>query len=380
MLRKCVSEKDDSLKSLVYFIKSLPIDDVIKRKHVESFKMFSKEWFMYSELLPQFRKGNDESSNQWHANCYLARQDLLVLDDLTAMGYRHIEYRARFNTPLINCCLKNVAKLHAASIEFDVNVLGDEKFEEKFAEYLIEHSITEDNQWFLCGLRAIKGCVPLAKNFYKYKDQWSDEEFDHRIKKTYEIVKPSKVFQNVVCHQDLWANNIMFKFEKKLNSNELDFENPVNCTFMDFQFYKYAPPAIDVLQLLLMTTRLNYRSEKYEEHFRFYHNCLSDELKLRGFDVNEILSWSEFRLSCDELRIYPIIYNCVAQPLIYLQPEKQLSMKNDAEKFHHILMVNRMDYMLDAMAADDQFKEVIMENIEELLDCIFGENTNKFIL
>jgi len=260
-----------------------------------------------------------------------------------------------------------------------VNVLGDEKFEDKFAEYLIETSITEDNEWLLCGLRAIKGCVPLAKNFFKYKDEWSEEEFDKRIHKTYEIVKPSKVFRNVVCHQDLWANNIMFKFVKKLNSNDLDFENPTNCMFMDFQFYKYTPPAIDVLQLLLMTTRLDYRRENYEEHFRFYHNCLTNELQLIGFDVDDILPWREFRLSCDQLRIFPMIYNCVAQPLVYLQPEKQLNMKNDAERFHHILLVNRMDYMLEAMADDDQFKEVVMENIEELLDCLFGENRSKFI-
>lgn len=92
-------------------------------------------------------------SRKWHANCYLARPDLLVLDDLTELGYTHLEYRSRFSTALIKCCLKNVAKLHADSIAFVENVLQNEKFEDKFAEYLIETSITEDNEWFLCGLR-----------------------------------------------------------------------------------------------------------------------------------------------------------------------------------------------------------------------------------
>lgn len=46
-----------------------------------------------------------------------------------------------------------MAKLHADSIAYVENVLQGEKFEEKFAEYLIETSITEDNEWFLCGLR-----------------------------------------------------------------------------------------------------------------------------------------------------------------------------------------------------------------------------------
>lgn len=171
----------------------------------------------------------------------------------------------------------------------------------------------------------------------------------------------------------------MFNFEKKPNSNEADLDKPNNCVLMDFQFYKYAPPAIDVLQLLLMTTRLDYRRKSYEEHFKYYHSCLGDELKVRGFDVDEILPWKEFRLSCDALRIFPIIYNCVAQPLVYLEPAKQLKLKNDAERFQRILLINRMDYMLEAMADDEQFKDVVMENIEELLDCIFGENKNNFI-
>lgn len=76
-----------------------------------------------------------------------------MLEDLSELGYRHLEYRSRFSTAHIKCCLENVAKLHADSIAFDENELKNEKFEEKFAEYLIETSITDDNEWFLCGLR-----------------------------------------------------------------------------------------------------------------------------------------------------------------------------------------------------------------------------------
>lgn len=167
----------------------------------------------------------------------------------------------------------------------------------------------------------------------------------------------------------------MFKYEKKPNSTDSDLEKPINCMFVDFQFYRYAPPAIDVLQLLLMNTRLDHRRKYYEEYFKYYHSCLSNELKSHGLDVESILTWKEFRLTCDELRMYPIIYNCVAQPQIFFTPEKQLKMKNiDPVKFQHFLLVNRMDFMLEAMAEDEQYKDVIMENIEELLDFMFVEN------
>lgn len=78
---------------------------------------------------------------------------MLVLEDLTESGYGHLEYRSRFNTEMIECCLRNVAKLHADSIAYVENELWNEKFEEKFADYLNEISIRDDNVWFLCGLR-----------------------------------------------------------------------------------------------------------------------------------------------------------------------------------------------------------------------------------
>lgn len=52
------TDASTSSKPLIYFIKSLPIDNLLKREHIESSNMFSKEWFMYSELLPQFEKYN----------------------------------------------------------------------------------------------------------------------------------------------------------------------------------------------------------------------------------------------------------------------------------------------------------------------------------
>ncbi len=45
-------------KPLIYFVKSLPIENEVKRKHIETYNMFSKEWFMYSELLPKFKRQN----------------------------------------------------------------------------------------------------------------------------------------------------------------------------------------------------------------------------------------------------------------------------------------------------------------------------------
>lgn len=171
----------------------------------------------------------------------------------------------------------------------------------------------------------------------------------------------------------------MFKFEPLPNSNEPDLNRPINSVFMDFQFFRYTPPALDVLQLLTMTTRLEYRRQNYETHFKYYYERLGDELKVRGFDVNEILPWDEFRSSCDDLLMFPVIYNCVATPLVYLKPEKQLKMKNeDAAKFHYYLFVDRMEYMLEGMADDEQFKDVVMENIEELLDLLYGGNKNNF--
>lgn len=168
-------DTNDQSKPFIYFIKSLPLENELKRNHIEKFNMFNKEWFMYSELLPKLRKENGNLTTQftsslvrstdqckyfspadstyWHAKCYLARPDVLVLEDLTELGYSHLQYRNRFNTAMVECCLRNVAQLHADGIAYVETVLKNEKFEEKYANYLNEISIREDDEWFLCGLR-----------------------------------------------------------------------------------------------------------------------------------------------------------------------------------------------------------------------------------
>lgn len=83
--------------------------------------------------------------------CFLAREDLLVLEDLNLSGFKHLVHRTRFDRPLVECVLRSVATLHADSIGYEKKIqpktIGD-----AFGIYSEEFAISLDKQWFQMGL------------------------------------------------------------------------------------------------------------------------------------------------------------------------------------------------------------------------------------
>jgi Ser/Thr protein kinase RdoA (MazF antagonist) len=70
------------------------------------------------------------------------------------------------------------------------------------------------------------------------------------------FVKTSESYRKVICHGDLWMNNIMYNY---INS-------PPICLLMDFQLIRYALLVSDIAQLIYMNLSKVFR-RKYEKKF-----------------------------------------------------------------------------------------------------------------
>lgn len=77
---------------------------------------------------------------------------MLVLEDLDLNGFKHLAHRARFDRPLLECVLRNVATMHADSIAYEAKIhprnIGD-----TFGDYREEFGIAPDKIWFQRGLK-----------------------------------------------------------------------------------------------------------------------------------------------------------------------------------------------------------------------------------
>lgn len=91
-------------------------------------------------------------SSKWRPECFLVRSDLFVFEDLNLLGYTHLQHRTELQIPHIECALRAIAKLHAASIVYDVNVIKPHTIGSEFEDILIETSVGAKNVWHLVGL------------------------------------------------------------------------------------------------------------------------------------------------------------------------------------------------------------------------------------
>lgn len=76
----------------------------------------------------------------------------MVLEDLNLLGYNHLKHRTALQVPHIECALNAIAKLHAASIAYDVDTIKPSSIGSEFRDILIETSVGLDNVWHLVGL------------------------------------------------------------------------------------------------------------------------------------------------------------------------------------------------------------------------------------
>lgn len=90
-------------------------------------------------------------TTHWQPKCYLAREDLLVLEDLNLSGYKHLIHRTRFDRSLVECVLRSVATIHADSIAYETKI-APKNIGDVFGSYRDEFAVAPDKKWFQMGL------------------------------------------------------------------------------------------------------------------------------------------------------------------------------------------------------------------------------------
>lgn len=143
-----------------FFVKSMPLKNEHQREIIETGGHFKKEVLLYSLLFSKMV--NQIGESKWRPTCYLAKPELLVLEDIH--DYNHVLARTSFSELHVIESLKGLARMHSACFEFEesLNMNLDEKFEDVFQE-----TITRDNPWLLSGFSSVKA---VALNNPKFKD------------------------------------------------------------------------------------------------------------------------------------------------------------------------------------------------------------------
>lgn len=158
---------DDVRRDFKFFMKSLPITDMKQRKMLEDTGIFAKEVILYQTLLPELAEFT-LNGNRWSSRAFLARSDLLILDDLSLKGYKIFPFQFKFNQAHVEVTLKALASFHSSSIVYEEKHRSEGKsIKEKFDKTLFETSVM-DCTWFHAGLKvaSIKGAYRITFSIF----------------------------------------------------------------------------------------------------------------------------------------------------------------------------------------------------------------------
>lgn len=335
--------KTMELKSKKLFLKTKPLKNMCNM--VESMNVFEKEICFYNEILPLMTK--NFVGNPWAPTCYSSSENSLIIEDLREKGFNMHE--KILSKEELTSAMKTLAVMHAASITAEeklgrpLNEVYPQAFQMK---YFFEGNF---HDWISTGFNLAEA---LARKF-----GLDGDKMKNICKKYfYQSLGPSKTKINVASHADTWSNNLMFTED-----------SPPRCILVDFQMLRYCPLVYDVLFMLYLCSKREFR-KKYETLLlRHYYTTLCEILRSNKRNAR-VPAWSELVHGVDEIRLGVAILSMLYFPTSTLDGDKCADLFRDPDEMTKFVMVDRVDKTLEMMGRDEKYAERIAQSVQEVYE------------
>ncbi|XP_039489633.1 uncharacterized protein LOC120450580 [Drosophila santomea] len=264
---------------IVTVIVKRQIASLSRRQLYRCEEAFSNEINAYRHLAPLLAA---HSRHQLFPVCHIAesqdRRDpeggepIIVLQDLKALGFRMKDRLAGLELSDCLLVMKKLAQFHAASLA--AQELESSSFTHH-AEHLQEIVYCDEATDFYAtildtsvqqALESLDGanaddCLTTPIRLLKELRSNLFAKLKHEINAT--AAAPN----SVICHGDLWVNNIMFRSE------------PEEVIFFDLQAMRKSSPVFDILHFIYTSTRRPLRDVHTDTLLAAYSVALGEELR-----------------------------------------------------------------------------------------------------
>lgn len=352
-------------KNINFFTKIPPPTSSPLYDYIQKHGTFRKEVALYTRVFPEVFNGLDK---RCIPECFLGLEnDVIVLEDMAHSGYVMTDKAKPFDFEHCKVLMKTLAKFHAKSFIFEESYqknLHDE-FAHCMQETLWPITDSRAKDMFDAAVKGIISMVDLITDLSldkreDFKEKIAKISADHALK-----LSPSAKHKNVLCHGDLWANNILYK-------HDIDGK-PIACCLIDFQLARYNPPAHDVLCFLQFTTTRNLRKECSEKLFKIYHDSMSEALKAADLDIATIFPWNEFMESIKDLQTMCMMHGVLNTPIMLLAPgaaSKYFS--EEPELLESALCEDRTPLICSQFEEVPAYRTRMLDALLELYDHVAG--------
>uniref|UniRef100_A0A182QKZ7 CHK kinase-like domain-containing protein n=1 Tax=Anopheles farauti TaxID=69004 RepID=A0A182QKZ7_9DIPT len=270
-----------------FFIKMLPESNPKLAEYIAEMGCFAKEIFIYT--LSRHSRGIDSVV----ANTYLTKQGkLIVFEDLKQQGYTMMMDggTSLLNQAHIETALKTIAKLHAMSLIYEehtkTSLVDASRNLSDDGTCRLEENVYINRDTYVRTTN-LENCIQVMCEVVKRIDKYRDsprlgyilERIPITVRRIYDLAKPSETYRNVLNHGDLWCNNILFKYEVKVNGTTADSCDHYHLAgLIESCMYFHWPPEQDCYE----------RNETVEDEFDCkYNSAVFVRAAINGFEKYE---------------------------------------------------------------------------------------------
>ncbi|XP_071442951.1 uncharacterized protein [Hetaerina americana] len=361
------------------------------RSFVVDLDFFKKEMIAYDTLVPRLISCLPQGMALPVPMCFFTRgiasgpgtipipgsadEELIILEDVTQRGYRILENFPPMDVPHCRAALRALARLHASSIllEESCRAAQPANFDPRRDLFAgVKESFLLNQKEGHTGYAWAKRCAEslTTASFTMWPELFRGVSRDSVMEgmmrgwtRVFEAAQPSDEFPNVLCHGDMWTNNIMFSEEK----GELD------ALLVDLQLVRYAPPAFDILLFLHVCTKRAFRERHLEELLKFYHEALGECLPA-GF-LERFLPFGKLLEMCDCQRDAARVICTGYLPIILGENDEVIGAEKESSSeplnLDETMMKDRGDRIVSNCIRSENYKEWITEAFQ---DCLFALN------
>lgn len=269
-------ETSEGLVSKEYVVK-VNHQSEMSEEMLEMFNVFPKEIEMYTEIVPAFQRifSEIEPNMIFGPRCVFGGTkpaDCIVLEDLRPLGYVNTDRKAGLDLAHSELILEKLAKFHAASV---IYMERGNSFSKTYNEGIFADHI---KPFFENFVHTIPIMQEVANKSWKCNRLLTDLFANWREKlvdKMFSVGARDNNDFNVLCHGDLWSNNVLFKYNEQ--------GKPDHCIFVDYQMCFHSSPVLDLHYFLVTSVKPELKFSHLDHFLEFYHRHLITSLRQLGY-------------------------------------------------------------------------------------------------
>ncbi|XP_069690958.1 uncharacterized protein [Periplaneta americana] len=302
----------DTAKTTSVIVKVAKHFDIFDKISTE-LNPFQREINVFTHILPYLQdflrdifpgKFQPFGANLLHSSNELSTT-YLIMEDLKESGFKIAERMRGLDMNHSLLVMKNLGRYHAAS------VVLHEKQPEKL-RYFMESFYNPSNKdmmdKFYNGIlrnvaREVETWPDYKERFASKLHKLADDPFMHCVN----AVKRDEEEFNVLCHGDLWLNNMMFRYSEETGE-------VVDVRFVDYQIGYWTSPAVD-LQYFFHTSVSTDLIDKRHVLIQEYYNSLTDTLTKLGYKHLQP-TMSQLEKQLNKRGLHAVMTSTTALPII----------------------------------------------------------------